>query len=477
MLFNSFQFLLFFILVTPLYYFTPHKWRWLLLLGASCWFYASFIPAYLLILFTIIGIDYMAGRLIEVSTGKRRQLFLILSLVANLGALAVFKYYNFFTGTVESLLSALHLPVPVFPYWHLALPLGLSFHTFQAMSYTLEVYQGHQKAERHVGIYALYVMFYPQLVAGPIERPQHLIHQFYEYHRPDYGKISSGLKTMLTGFFLKTVVADRLAIYVNYVYAHPDVHSRLALLLAVVFFAFQIYGDFAGYSLIAIGSARTMGFDLVPNFNVPLLSRSVTEYWRKWHISLSSWFYTYLFAPIVTSRRQWGKWAVIYGLFITFFLSGLWHGAGWTFIIWGLLHGCAVTIEFLFSGRGHSRRRNGPLVRVAQHLLTFSFLCFAWIFFRSPSLHDAVTVIRRIFSTSSPWVRTGEFDERSLLILCAFGVAATTLADMKVKYLPERHYLLYHRRAVVRLTACITIIVFILLFGVFNGMQFIYFQF
>src|SRR6201996_6504374 len=264
MLFNSFPFLLFFLVVTPLYDITGARWRWLLLLLASCYFYAAFIPVYLFLLFGIILIDYIAGRMIETAAGVRRKAFLLLSFAANLGALGVFKYYNFF---VDNFAHSL-------PYWHLLLPLGLSFHTFQAMSYTIEIYRGKQKAETHLGIYALYVMFYPQLVAGPIERPQQLLPQFDQHHIPDYGAIAEGLKEMLFGFFIKTVVADRLAIYVDYVYEHPGLHSRLALLLAVFFFAFQIYCDFAGYSLIAIGTARTMGFTLVTNFRTPLLSRT-----------------------------------------------------------------------------------------------------------------------------------------------------------------------------------------------------------
>ena len=323
MLFNSFSFLLFFIIVTPLYYLIGPRWRWLLLLIASCYFYASFIPAYLLILFAIIGIDYIAGRCIEPAAGKKRKAFLLLSLAANLGALALFKYYNFFIANIDHLLALAHIETSPFPLLHLALPLGLSFHTFQAMSYTIEVYRGNQRAERHLGIYALYVMFYPQLVAGPIERPAELLPQLHSHHKPDYDGIANGLKQMLIGFFMKTVVADRLAIYVNYIYLHPEAHSRLALLIAVFFFAFQIYCDFAGYSLIAIGSAKTLGITLTRNFDVPLFSLSVIDYWRRWHISLSRWFNDYLYMPIVIEKRHWGKGAVVYSLFVTFFLSGL----------------------------------------------------------------------------------------------------------------------------------------------------------
>ena len=464
MLFNSFPFLLFFIVLTPLYYLTGFKWRWLLLLIASCFFYASFIPAYLLVLFAIIIIDYIAGRSIENAGGRKRKAFLILSLAANLGTLAVFKYYNFFVGNVNHLLNVFHLQPVSWPLWRLALPLGLSFHTFQAMSYTLEVYRGRHKAEKHFGIYALYVMFYPQLVAGPIERPGQLLHQFYEKHRPDYPGIAAGLKKMLYGFFLKVVVADRLGIYVNYVYHHPGLHSRLALLTAVIFFAFQIYCDFAGYSLIAIGSAKTLGFTLAENFNLPLLSRSITEYWRRWHISLSTWFNDYLYTPVVIEKRDWGKYAIVYGLFITFFFSGLWHGAAWTFIIWGLLHAIAMTIEFLTGARRH-------------WLLTFIFLCFSWIFFRSANLHQAITIITRIAGPHTPWTLPDEFREHVLLLCCGFGIACVSIIELKTKFYPEKHLLLYHPRPAIRLMACTALIILILLLGVFNASQFIYFQF
>ena len=479
MLFNSFQFLLFFIILTPLYYLVNFKWRWLLLLLASCYFYASFIPAYLLILFTIIIIDYTAGRFIENAGGNRRKFFLIVSIAANLGVLCLFKYYNFFIENVNELLALWNIRTTPFPLWSLALPLGLSFHTFQAMSYTIEIYRGRQKAEKHPGIYALYVMFYPQLVAGPIERPQQLLPQFYERHRPDYEGISQGLKTMLWGFFMKVVIADRLAIYVNFAYTRSASHSRLALLTAAFFYAFQIYCDFAGYSLIAIGSAKTMGFELVKNFNAPLLSRSVTEFWRRWHISLSAWFNDYLFIPIVINKRNWGQWAVVYGLVITFFLSGLWHGAAWTFVIMGLLHAFIMIVEFLTSKWKITLKNK--LIRIIaallRRLITFSFLCFAWIFFRSANLREAFSVIHRIISPDTPWKIATEFDSRTLLLYSFFGIACIITADVKKEFFGDTHLLLYNKKASVRLASCLALVIIILLLGVFDGGQFIYFQF
>jgi alginate O-acetyltransferase complex protein AlgI len=480
MIFTSFTFLVFFLLLTPLYYLTPHRLRWLLLLVASCYFYAYFIPAYILILFAIIGIDYIAGRCIAPATGNKRKAFLILSLTANLGVLAIFKYHDFFVQNVNHLLAIAHIHTTPFPLWRMVLPLGLSFHTFQAMSYTLEVYKGRQEPERHPGIYALYVMFYPQLVAGPIERPGQLLHQFYEKHEPDYPGIADGLKKMLWGFFMKVVVADRLSIYVDFVDGYPAVHGRLALLIASFFFAFQIYCDFAGYSLIAIGAAKTMGFTLAENFNRPFLTNSVIDFWRRWHISLSRWFNDYLYTPIIIEKRHWGKWAIVYGVFITFFFSGLWHGAAWAFVVWGLLHGLAMSIEFLAGQKRRSKKGKKPprpVVEAAKWLLTFTFLCFTWIFFRAGNMDKAMTIITKIIDPHTHFAYPIEFTQHFTLICSIAGIATIALADIIAGFYPKTWLPLYHPRPAIRMAACTTLIVVILLFGVLDSSEFIYFQF
>ncbi|MGZ3884299.1 MAG: MBOAT family O-acyltransferase, partial [Bacteroidia bacterium] len=316
MLFNSLAFLAFFPVVTALYFLLPHKIRWFLLLVASCFFYMFFKPVYILILFGTIIIDYYAGiKLEETADKKKKKLFLVLSLVANIGVLVVFKYYNFINTNITDLLSAFGAHNPI-PFLKILLPIGLSFHTFQAMSYTIEIYRGNQKAERHFGIYSLYVMFYPQLVAGPIERPQNVMHQFHETHRFDYTDVSAGLKLMLWGFFKKVVIADRLAIGVDEVYDHVHSYSGIALIMATVFFAIQIYCDFSGYSDIALGTARVMGFRLMTNFNRPYASRSVSEFWSRWHISLSSWFRDYLYIPLGGNRVKISR--LYFNLFIVF---------------------------------------------------------------------------------------------------------------------------------------------------------------
>jgi len=230
---------------------------------------------------------------------------------------------------------------------HIILPIGLSFHTFQAMSYTIEVYRRNQKAERHFGIYALYVMFYPQLVAGPIERPQNLLHQFREEHHFDYTRVTSGLKLMLWGMFKKVVIADNLSTFVTQVYDSPHNFSGLPLIVATLFFSIQLYCDFSGYSDIAVGSAQVMGFTLMKNFDRPFFSASISELWRRWHISLSTWLRDYLYTPISVVTRNWEKWGIVFSLIVTFVLAGLWHGADWKFVVFGFLHGIALAYEFL----------------------------------------------------------------------------------------------------------------------------------
>ena len=400
MLFNSIEFLIFFVFVTTLYFGLPHKWRWLLLLIASCGFYMFFKPEYILILGFTIVIDYYAGIWIEnAKTPASRKRFLVLSLIANIGVLAIFKYFNFINDNITGLCNLFGYENQI-PYLTIILPIGLSFHTFQAMSYTIEVYRGNQKAERHFGIYSLYVMFYPQLVAGPIERPQNILHQMHEKMTWDYDRVMSGLRLMAWGLFKKVVIADRPSIVVDAMYGGAYGYNTVWVFIGTFFFAYQIYCDFSGYSDIALGSARVMGFTLMKNFNFPFQAKSITDYWRRWHISLSTWFNDYLYTPIVINRRDWGKWAVVFGLCFTFFISGLWHGAGWPFIIWGLLHGIAMSYEFWTKKWRKKTMGKLPLWlnNGLSQLLVFLFLQFVWIFFRADSFATAFRVIKGIFN-------------------------------------------------------------------------------
>src|ERR1043165_6740014 len=343
MLFNSLHFVFFFILTTTVYFLLPHKWRWAFLLLISCYFYAVFVPIYILILAFTIVVDYWAGRLIEDHRHQRRPL-LLASLIVNIGFLAFFKYYNFLNENLTHLLGLAGRNNPI-PALRILLPIGLSFHTFQAMSYTIEVYRGNQKAERHFGIYALYVMFYPQLVAGPIERPQNMLHQFHRKVGFNYDRVVAGLRLTLWGLFKKIVIADRLSIYVDAVYNNATHHSGITCIVATIFFAFQIYCDFSGYSGIALGAAKVLGIDLMENFRRPYLATSIKDFWSRWHISLSTWFRDYLYIPLGGSRVKMPRH--ILNLLIVFMVSGLWHGANWTFLIWGALHGLYLTGELI----------------------------------------------------------------------------------------------------------------------------------
>ena len=392
MLFNSIDFLIFFPVVTGLYFLLPHRFRWILLLVASCVFYMFFIPIYILILFVTITIDYVAGINIEKSKGKGRKMFLSLSVVSLCAFLFFFKYFNFFNANFAAMARFLDLRYPI-PLLNIILPIGLSFHTFQSLSYVIEVYRGHQKSERNFGIYALYVMFYPQLVAGPIERPQNLLHQFYEKHSFEPRRVADGLKLMLWGMFKKVVIADRLAVLVNQVYDNPHDYTGLWLILATVFFAFQIYCDFSGYSDIAIGAANVMGFRLMQNFNRPYFAKSIAEFWKRWHISLSTWFRDYLYIPLGGNRVSVPRW--YFNLFVTFLVSGLWHGANWTYVAWGALNGAYLIAGIWYNQLVGPRipPRYLRLGNLAKTLGTFALTCFAWIFFRARNIGDAIHVV------------------------------------------------------------------------------------
>ncbi len=471
MLFNSFQFLVFFPLVTLLYYLLPHKFRLALLLVASCYFYIFFKPIYILILFSTIVVDYLVGIYLEKLSGKRRRLLLLLSIVANIGALASFKYWNFLNDALTNICGVIQLENPI-PYLDILLPIGLSFHTFQALSYTFEVYRGKQKAEKHLGIYALYVMFYPQLVAGPIERPQNMIHQFYEKHSFDYQLFAEGLKRMLWGFFKKIVVADNLSRIVNLYFDNPEQHTGSMLLVSTLFFAFQIYCDFSGYSDIAIGSAQCMGFKLMRNFNLPYFSKSISEFWSRWHISLSTWFKDYLYIPLGGNRVSKNRW--ILNILTVFIISGLWHGANITFIIWGLSHGILIIAESYFK----KLKVTAHIPNFFKILVTFLFIMFAWIFFRATSLMNAVTILKKIFFIDlidmiKAYSEIASFGNLKFAIICGI-VTLFALTDKLISRLLNKEYQLAY---FTNLALFSSMLVAIILFGFYGDTKFIYFQF
>jgi Predicted membrane protein involved in D-alanine export len=444
----------------------------------------AFIPIYILILGFTIVIDYFAGIYIEKTEGKRKRLFLICSLIANIGVLAVFKYYNFLNENFTLLMHGFGLKNPI-PYLSILLPIGLSFHTFQAMSYTIEVYRGNQKAERHFGLYSLYVMFFPQLVAGPIERPQNLLHQFREKYDFDYDRTTSGLRLMGWGLFKKVVIADRLAIAVDYVYSNPSNFNSLSLLITTIFFSFQIFCDFSGYSDMAIGAARIMGFKLMTNFDKPYQSKSVHEFWKRWHISLSTWFKDYLYITLGGNRVTIPRWYL--NLFIVFLVSGLWHGANWTFVVWGALHGFYLVFALITKDLREKINRflffdKLPILSV---FTTFILVTFAWIFFRVDNLNTAFYIIKHIFTGISDLFEKIR-SHNSVFEYLGFSKIDLIISFWSIIFLEVVHFIQTRNGSkdlVVKMPIYLRwgiyyfAILAIIFLGVFENRKFIYFQF
>ncbi len=484
MLFNSLEFLFFFPAVFVHYYFLRQSQRLWMLLIASCIFYMVYRPEYILIILLTIIIDYFAAFQIQKHAGSKRKQWLLASIIANVSILVFFKYSNFAIANWNWLNDKinLHLSSPIL---NIALPIGLSFHTFQAMSYTIEVYRGKHEAEKHFGVYALYVLFFPQMVAGPIERPQNILPQLKVKHQFNYTEVVEGLKQVLWGFFKKLVIADRLALFVNAVFDHPHDYSGASVWIAIYFFAFQIYCDFSGYSDIALGCARMLGIRLMTNFNAPYLSKSVKEFWSRWHISLSTWFRDYVYIPLGGNKVSNLKW--VRNILIVFVLSGFWHGANWTFIVWGLLHGLYLIIDHFSptlspstSLRINSERTleasiNYP-AKFFKWFLTFNLVCFAWIFFRANSISDCWMIIQHASIPDFNIPKLYEVSSKSQFYLSF----ALIFLLMTFEYFHQRKNL-FERIQVMpmipRWSIYIAIFWIILKFGMFSQQQFIYFVF
>lgn len=483
MLFNSFEFLVFFPIVTIAYFLLPHKFRWLHLLIASCIFYMYFVPVYILILFATIIIDYVAGILIEKAEGGRRKTFLIMSLLANIGVLAVFKYYNFFIDNIN------HVTGSGLPFLKIILPIGLSFHTFQAMSYTIEVYRKNFAAEKHFGLYALYVMFYPQLVAGPIERPNNVLPQFREKKTFSYLNAVAGFRLILWGLFKKVVIADRLAQFSDPVFDNPQSFPGITIAIAAFFFAFQIFCDFSGYSDIALGTARVMGFKLMTNFNKPYFSRSISEFWKRWHISLSTWFKDYLYIPLGGNRVPLPR--AYFNLFFVFLISGFWHGANWTFLAWGALHGFYLIFALVTRKPRELFCKKvgldsmGPLYNFINVATVFILVTVAWIFFRAHDVGNAVFMIKKMAGIPREFVSCISTNDISILnfpiklrlvytcLLLIVLLEAVHVIQLKA----HGNNLLDKLPLYFRWGVYYTAIAMIIFLGVYEDKMFIYFQF
>lgn len=456
-----------------------------MLLLVSYYFYACWNPDLIILIAGTTIITYYCGRAIASEKILHKRVYLWLGTGAPLTALFFFKYFNFFGETANAIFRAVSLPVNIASL-NIILPVGISFYTFQALSYVIDVYLGKKTVEKHIGIYALYISFFPQLVAGPIERSGSLLPQFYEEHKFVYEDVVFGLKLMVWGFFKKIVVADTLAIYVDRIYGSVTLYRGFSLIVATIFFAIQIYCDFSGYSDIAIGTARMLGFRLMKNFNVPYLSKSIREFWRRWHISLSSWFMDYIYIPLGGSRVSFPRYAL--NIMITFLISGLWHGANWTFVIWGALHGF-----YMLAGKLSMPLRNrlyqslhinekGTLAVILKTAGTFTLVSLAWVVFRANSVSDAIYVLKNAFTgIQDPiqYVTAARYELGiskymagaicfSLGILFAFDAVSTKrdVFDCICRLRPFPRWLIYYG-----------IIAVILILGQFGVSQFIYFQF
>lgn len=471
MLFNSFEFLIFFPVVCIVYYLLKsNRWRIPFLLVASYYFYMNWEPLYAVLIMTSTVLTYLCGLLVErhANDEPKKKAFLVVSLVINFAILLFFKYFDFINESVFSLLEMAGIRWTV-PNLDVLMPVGISFYTFQAVGYSIDVYRGTIKAERNFFTYALFVSFFPQLVAGPIERAKNLLPQFHEEHRFNYDEAIEGLKQMLWGFFMKLCVADMISEYVDVVYENVGHHNGTSLIVATLFFTFQIYCDFAGYSLIAIGAARVMGFRLMENFHRPYYSLNIKEFWKRWHISLSSWFKDYLYIPLGGNRVKYPRY--LFNLMITFLVSGLWHGAVWTFVVWGGLHGMYQVIGNTWCKYVHKPEYKTTFSRIISTVFCFVLVSFAWIFFRANDVTEAFTIVGKIFTDyGAPFVDKSVF---------AYGLTALAILifkdtkdefNWKVNFMHSKH-------AVVRYISTAALIVYVLLFGSFANGQFIYFQF
>ncbi len=462
---------MFFPTVCIIYYaLKKNRYRNPFLLIASYYFYMNWKPIYALLILTSTVITYLCGLWVENyhNNQRRKKGILAISVILNFAILFLFKYYNFINESIFSVLSHLGIGWHV-PNLNILLPVGISFYTFQAVGYSIDVYRGSIKAERNFLTYALFVSYFPLLVAGPIERAKNLLPQFHEEHRLSYSNVSEGIKKMVWGFFMKLCVADTLGQYVDAVYNNVGHHNGATLILATFFFTFQIYCDFAGYSNIAIGAAKVMGFNAMQNFSLPYFSMSIKEFWRRWHISLSTWFADYLYIPLGGNRVPYGRHLL--NLMITFLVSGIWHGANWTFVLWGALHGIYLVIGNVFRKYIYSPKNSLWWSKMLSTSFCFILVAFAWLFFRANTVQDAFLIINKMFTD---WNTI--FIDKSIFL---YGF--TSLFILLVKETKDQfglHFNFLHSQHVaIRYISMVTIIAYIILFGALSGGQFIYFQF
>jgi len=488
MLFNSVEFMIFFPVVVLLYFILPFKFRWALLLVSSCIFYMFYNPAYIFLMFFSIIINYLAVILLEKTDKQsKKKMYLLISLISSLGLLFLYKYFNFFNGLLGSIINFAGGNYS-FSGLDLILPMGISFYTFQTLSYTIDVYRGNCKAERHFGYFALYVTFFPQLVAGPIERSDRLLPQLHQSHKFDYTRVVAGLRRMLWGFLKKVIIADNLAAVVNIIFANPQNYDGFTLIIGVLFFNIQIYCDFSAYSDIAIGSAKVMGIELMENFRRPYFARNIAEFWKRWHISLTTWFKDYLYIPLGGSRVS--KARRNFNVIVVFLTSGLWHGANLTYIAWGAVH---AVLQFFGEATKKIRGniydalripQNSKLKRVFQTCITFILVCLAGTVFRSANLSDAFYICTHLLDKNSVYnlkqclENLGLSSMNVLLIyLTLFAVLILFIKELLEELNIQKLRNVSRYPLILRWGAYLFILFFIIIAGSFTNQEFIYFQF
>lgn len=463
MLFNSLHFLVFIPIVTLLFYVTKHKWRWILLFLASTYFYSAFYLPYILILYLIIIIDYACGLFIEKNHGNKKFFWLLFSIVSNIGLLAYFKYFNFFV-------DIFHLFVPQkLSHLHILLPIGLSFHTFQSLSYTIEVYRGNQKAETHLGYFANYVLFFPQMVAGPIEKYNTLGKELKTKQKFKYKNFSHGFRLIIYGLFVKMCVADNLAPLVNEFYLTPNLYYSSSAFIALLAFSIQIYADFYGYSTVAIGAAKLLGVNLIDNFKQPYFSVSFYQFWQKWHISLTTWFRNYVYFPLGGSHVSTFRWVI--NILLVFTLSGFWHGANYTFIIWGFLHGLFYLLEKFLTPHTPVWLQQNKVFKLFSAIVTFIIITFIWVFFRAENLTQAIVVLKQSFTYSFDAVKSLTISLKTVTMLALFIGFEVAIINTRFDMFLKKKHAYFRWLVYLILTLCL------LLFSGIQSFQFIYFQF
>lgn len=479
MVYNSFNFIVLFPLLFLLYYVIPAKYQearnWFLLI-VSYALYISWKPSFAIVLLGVSLITYWGGRFLELRDeseklkASRKKLVWVFSLLGLL-PLLVFKYYNFLNDSISGGLASLGLHLTL-PGLNWAVPIGISFFTFQAIGYMLDVYSGRIKAEKKLPDYLLFVSFFPSIISGPINKASLVLPQIKGL-RPyfDYGKAVAGLKMLLWGMFMKVVVADRVGLYVDTVLPNYFNYTGVTCFAASIFYTIQIYADFAGYSLMALGVGKVLGFELTENFRRPYFAISITDFWHRWHISLSTWLKDYVYIPLGGSRRS--KVRNYWNIFVTFLVSGIWHGANWTFIVWGCLHGLIQIVEKALGIQ--KLKSSNRLVKFGRILVTFLLVNFAWIFFRMPSLGDAVGVISHIFDIHQSMAL--EVTSKHIFLLMMAGTVILLFKDVRDEFAPNKLRLFESRYKAVRWLSYLAVIVLIMLTGVFDAGQFIYANF